>query len=339
MKRITAVIPTLNRPALLGEAIQSLLNQTHAPAEIIVVDDGSNPPVDTDALTLKYGPKIRVIRHEVSRGLAYARNHGAEEATGDYLVHLDDDDLLAPETLEEAYALLTHNPDIDVIFLGDEGFGPHAGHFNRVQPEGVARVCEIGKGHELAPGVVYFDRELMDALLRTVPTAFQRVILKKQTWSNVSSLRWRAYQLEADTPDIETVKRRITGQLRDSEWAIYAASICQKTVLINRKRYLFRCEGQSLSSRPANRERHMLQILGIKAQLFRASLALPELHNWKKEIRQSLAAAQLHAAYHYFQMGNRAASWKYLRQALYLNPNLNSFRFAFRMWLPRASKH
>lgn len=339
MSRITAVIPTLNRPALLGEAIQSLLNQTHAPAEIIVVDDGSTPPVDSNTLTMKYGPKIRVIRHEVSRGLAYARNHGTEEATGDYLVHLDDDDLLAPQTLNEALTLIDRDPDIDIVFLGVEGFGLHSAHFNRVQPEAVRRVKEIGVGIENESGLVYFGPQLMTALLLTVPSAFQHVLLKRRTWASVSTLRWRAYQLQPDIPDVETAKSRITGQLRDSEWALYAASICHKTVLIDRPRYLARCEGQNFSSRPANREKHMLQSLGIKTQLLRAALALPELHKWKKEIRQSLASAQFDAAYHYFQLGNRVTSWRYLRRALYLSPKQTYIRFAFRMWLPRSSKH
>lgn len=339
MNRITAVIPSLNRPVLLGEAIQSLLRQTLAPDEIIVVDDGSTPPVDSHKLALEYGPIIRVIRHEVSRGLAYARNQGAEEATGDYLIHLDDDDLLAPNTLEEVLALFDQDPDIDIAFLGVEGFGPRSDHFNRVQPEAISRVKDTGEGIENGSGLVYFGPRLMKALLLTVPSAFQHVFTRKQTWANVSALRWRAYQLEPGINDVEAAKNRITGQLRDSEWALYAAAICHKTVLIDQPRYLARCEGQSLSSRPDNREKHMLQNLGIKTQLFQAANSLPELHNWRMEIRKGLASAQFHAAYHYFQKGNRAASWKYLRQALYLNPNLSFFRFAFRMWLPRASKH
>lgn len=338
MNEITAIVPTLNRPALLEEAIQSLLNQTLAPAEIIVVDDGSSPPVDSDALIMKYGPKVRVIRHDVSQGLAYARNHGAEEATGDFLVHLDDDDMLASETLEEAHALLSHDHEIDMVFLGVDGFGRNAEYFNRVQTEAVTRVCKIAEGHELAPHIFCFGRGLMGALLRTVPSAFQHVMLSKKTWNKVSSLRWRAYQLEIDIPDAETAKRRITGQLRDSEWALYAAAICRKTVLINRPRYLARCEGQNLSSLPANREKHMLQSLGIKTQLYRASNSHPEFHDWKKSIKQSLASSQFDVAYHYFQIGKRGKSSQHLKRAFTLSPNLAYARFALRMWLPRSSK-
>lgn len=338
MNRITAVIPSLNRPALLGEAIQSLLSQTLSPDEIIVVDDGSTPPVDSQKLALEYGPIIRVIRHEVARGLAYARNHGAEEATGDYLIHLDDDDLLAPSTLEEALALFAQDPDIDIAFLGVEGFGPRSDHFNRVQPKAISRVKDKGEGIENGSGLFYFGPRLMKALLLTVPSAFQHVFLKKQTWSNVSALRWRAYQLEPGITDVETAKNRITGQLRDSEWALYAAAICHKTVLIDRPRYLARCEGQNLSSRPDNREKHLLQNLGIKTQLLHGSLALPELHKWKRGIRQSLASAQFDVAYHYFKIGRRGKSWRHLIQAFLLIPNLTYARFALRMWLPRSTK-
>lgn len=338
MSRITAIVPTLNRPALLGEAIQSLLQQTRVPHEIIVVDDGSDPPVDRDRLVSEYGPAIRVLRHDASRGLAYSRNHGAEEASGDYLAHLDDDDLLAPGALEEALALFEREPDLDIVFLGVQGFGPQAAHFNRVQPEAVGRVRHAGKGVADGTGLVHFGPELMEALLLAVPSAFQHVILKKDTWAKVCELRWRAYRLEPGVPDVDAAKARITGQLRDSEWALYAAASCHKSVLIDRPRYLARCEGQNYSSRPANREKHMLQSLGIKTQLFRASAALPELQPWKKMARKSLATAQFHAAYHYFLAGDRLTSWKYLRQAFRLSPDLNTLRFAFRMWLPRPAK-
>lgn len=334
MGLITAIIPTQNRPVLLEEALQSLKSQTLPPGEIIVVDDGSTPPVDAEALIARFGHIVCVIRNEEARGLAFARNRGVEAASGEYVVHLDDDDLFSSETLSEAYTLLSNDPELDLVFLGAQGFGARADHFNRVQLEAVSRVRALGMGREVAPGLVYFGRELISALLRTVPSSFQHVMLKRETWNAVSALRWRAYRLDPAIPDEEAAKLSITGPLRDSEWVLYAGAICRKTVLIDRPRYLARCEGQGYSSQPANRERHMLQSLVIKTQLFHASISLPEFHMWKKQIRESLGAAQFGAAYSYFQRGQRSLSWQHLKTAISLRPRLTYAKFAVRMLLP-----
>ncbi len=335
MSTVAVVIPTQNRPALLDEAIQSLIKQTLPPAEIIVVDDGSTAAVDRNALEAKFGPTVRVLRNEVARGLAYSRNLGVEASTSDYVTHLDDDDLLAPEALAEAHAVLSSDPGLDLVFLDVEGFGPRAEHFNCAQSEAVARVVTLAGGVEQRPGVVYFGRDLIKALLHTVPIAFQRVMLTREKWHVVSALRWRAYRLDPTVPDDETAKLSLTGPLRDSEWALYAGMICTKTALVGRPLYLQRCAGQGYSSQPANVEWHMRQGLGIKTQLHRAALALPEIRERTKAIKDSLASAQFDAAYHYFGAGDRRASWSHLWQAFYLSPNLAYLRFALRMWLPR----
>lgn len=336
MVAITAVVPTLNRPELLREALRSLQQQTLPPDEIIVVDDGSTPAVDQAELNAEFGSHVRVLRNEKSRGLAYGRNWGVEEATGKYVVHLDDDDLLAPSTLEEAHRLLESGPAIEIVFLGVEGFGARCEHFNRVQPEAVSRACSRGKGTPLEGGVMLFGDSLMDAMLKAVPSAFQHPMVSTQTWSKVSLLRWRCYMVGTGAASIDNAKDLITGQLRDSEWAIYAAASCRKTALLNMPRYLARCEGQSLSSRPDNIEKHLLQNLGIKKQLFRAA-STPELARWKAQIRNSLADAQSDVAYHYFQRGWRGVAWKYACAAFLMRPSLSSLRLALRVWLPRSS--
>lgn len=337
MVAITAVVPTLNRPDLLREALRSLQLQTFPPDEIIVVDDGSSPAVDQAALNTEFGPCLRVLRNEKSRGLAYGRNWGVEAAHGKYVVHLDDDDLLAPSTLEDAYRLLESDSELEIVFLGVEGFGPRSEHFNRVQPEAVAKVCARAQGRPSEHGLIYFDERLMDAMLRTVPSAFQHVMLARQTWSKATALRWRAYELGTGAATLEAAKNLITGQLRDSEWAIYAAAICKKTALLSSPRYLARCEGQSLSSKPENTEKHLLQNLSIKTQLFRAA-SMPELAPWSRAIRESLAATQTDVAYHFFTLGQRTRAFNHAWQALALRPSPLALRLALRVWLPRTSR-
>lgn len=101
--RISVVIPVLNGEAFLGQAIRAALNQTLPPAEIVVADNGS-----TDAsvgIARGFGPPVRTIQ-VARRGAAAARAAGTAETTGDALMFLDADDLLAPDTLSHLAAAL-----------------------------------------------------------------------------------------------------------------------------------------------------------------------------------------------------------------------------------------
>ena len=94
--RFSVLIPTYNRRQLLAQAIDSVLAQTFPDYEIIVIDDGS---IDgTVTMLQSYGSHIRVLSQE-NRGGQVARSQGAAIAAGDYLVLLDDDDVLYPDAL------------------------------------------------------------------------------------------------------------------------------------------------------------------------------------------------------------------------------------------------
>lgn len=96
--KISVVIPTLNRGALLREAILSVINQTYKVYEIIVVDDGSKENI-TEAICDLDAP-LKLIRHETNRGHSAARNTGIKEASGELIAFLDSDDLWLPNKLE-----------------------------------------------------------------------------------------------------------------------------------------------------------------------------------------------------------------------------------------------
>ena len=88
-KSISVVVRTKDRPALLREAIDSIRG-TGYPAEIVVVNDGGARP-DVDG--------VKLVEHETSRGRSEAANAGVRAATSDFVVFLDDDDLMYPEHL------------------------------------------------------------------------------------------------------------------------------------------------------------------------------------------------------------------------------------------------
>jgi len=103
---VTVVIPCYNQAHFLGEAVESVLSQSHPRHEIVVVDDGSTD--DTAEVASRY-PGVRLIRQE-NGGLSAARNAGLGQSRGEYVVFLDADDRLLPEALEVGVRELEAHP-------------------------------------------------------------------------------------------------------------------------------------------------------------------------------------------------------------------------------------
>ena len=97
---ITAVVPTHNRSALLRSTLRTVLWQRGVDLEVIVVDDGSRDDTTSAVMALN-DPRIRLVRHDLPKGVSAARNRGLEEATGEWVAFCDDDDLWAPDKLAE----------------------------------------------------------------------------------------------------------------------------------------------------------------------------------------------------------------------------------------------
>ena len=109
--KFSVIIPTYNRSATLGRAIQSVISQTLPAWEIIVVDDGSSD--DTRKLVEKFS-HVR-YHYQANAGVCAARNKGAEIATGDWLIFLDSDDELELDSLKSFEIELQSNPSIQVL--------------------------------------------------------------------------------------------------------------------------------------------------------------------------------------------------------------------------------
>lgn len=105
--RVSIVMPTHNRAHLIGESIVSALRQSLPPFEIIVVDDGSSD--ETPAVVRGFGSRLTYLRQD-SAGKAAALNRGIAAARGDFLLALDDDDLLPPGALAAHVAALAAQP-------------------------------------------------------------------------------------------------------------------------------------------------------------------------------------------------------------------------------------
>lgn len=110
---ISIIIPVYNGQRYIGQAIDSILEQTYKDYEIIVIDDGSTDK--TRDCIEKYGDKISYV-YQANKGPAGAKNTGIRLARGDYLQFLDADDLLLPQKLERQICFLKINPDYEVVY-------------------------------------------------------------------------------------------------------------------------------------------------------------------------------------------------------------------------------
>jgi len=113
---VSVIVPTRNRPTLLRAAIDSVLSQTRPADQIVVVDDASDGATWLAAIEA-LSPTIEVVRRAQRGGAAATRNEGLDRASGDYLLFLDDDDLIAPELIEKGLAVLAANADADGVFF------------------------------------------------------------------------------------------------------------------------------------------------------------------------------------------------------------------------------
>jgi len=98
MPKFSVIITVFNRPDLVRQTIASVLAQTWADLEIVVVDDASTDA--TPGVLQAYGEAIRVVTLAAQSGCEVARNAGAAAARGEYLAFLDSDDLFFPWALE-----------------------------------------------------------------------------------------------------------------------------------------------------------------------------------------------------------------------------------------------
>jgi len=115
--RVSVIIPTYNRAALVTEALASVLAQTWPDFEVLVVDDGSTDA--TLSALASFPGQVMVLTRQERGGVSAARNLGAAAAAGDWLAFLDSDDLWLPEKLSRQVAYMQAHPELCICQTGE----------------------------------------------------------------------------------------------------------------------------------------------------------------------------------------------------------------------------
>ncbi|WP_051361071.1 glycosyltransferase [Desulfuromonas sp. TF] len=119
--RVTVLMPVYQGAAHLDAALDSILDQTFANFELLVVDDGSTDD-STTRVTARRDERIRLLRQPYNLGLVAALNRGLDEARGEYVARMDADDISLPQRLEKQLAFMDANPDVGICGTWMEAF-------------------------------------------------------------------------------------------------------------------------------------------------------------------------------------------------------------------------
>ncbi len=120
---VSVIIPTYKRADMLTKAIDSVLTQTYKNVEVLVIDD-NNPNTEWRALTSEImkqyslNTRVRYICHEINKNGSAARNTGIQNANGEIITFLDDDDIYMPDKIEKQVTYLVENPKKHCVVCG-----------------------------------------------------------------------------------------------------------------------------------------------------------------------------------------------------------------------------
>lgn len=120
MKKVSIIIPSYNQSQYLNSAISSSLDQTLKAHEIIVIDDGGTD--DSLQIAKSYEDLGVKVISQVNKGLPSARNTGIMNATGDYILFLDSDDMLLDNAIEKITEVI-EKTNADIISPSFKCFG------------------------------------------------------------------------------------------------------------------------------------------------------------------------------------------------------------------------
>lgn len=151
---VSVVMPAYNAAAYIAQSIESVLGQSHAALELIVVDDGSQD--DTAAIVERYmaaDARVQLVRNRNSGKPSIARNIGIARARGAYLSFLDSDDYWHPERLALAVAGMRAHPewiavfhDLEIVDVAGREIGPTYLKNGRFLPAAAGYLRALGDG-------------------------------------------------------------------------------------------------------------------------------------------------------------------------------------------------
>jgi glycosyltransferase involved in cell wall biosynthesis len=164
MPRVAVVIPTRNRPHLLGDAVGSAVGQDFRDLEVIVVDDASDDPEANAAIVERFGPPVRYVWRATPGGPSAARNTGIRASTAPLVAFLDDDDLWLPSKVRRQVALF-EGPDgaaLGAVYCGHQWVDLARGRFRPPRRPRMRTVTDLVRARYNIIQTVMAPRAVLD---------------------------------------------------------------------------------------------------------------------------------------------------------------------------------
>jgi glycosyltransferase involved in cell wall biosynthesis len=309
MPEVSVIIPTHNRRALLRLTLYSALYQRDVDLEVVVVDDGSQDDTP-DFLQQLDDPRVRVLRHDVARGVSAARNHGIEEARGRWLAFLDDDDLWAPHklalqlgALHESGSLWAYAGTVEIskdnkVFDGRPPFTP-----DEVTREITTRNMVHAGSSNVVVDRDWLPRPAFDGTFHHSPDWDLWIRLTRQgppAWVSKPLLAYRLHpgneslDMEGMFAEVEEIERRYGGPVDRVQFYRYLGTLSLQTGW-NREALRFyrraaEVEGDRYRRTDLMLDRWEVISEALRARMARVGLRLPSLRwrgdphrAWKEE--------------------------------------------------------
>lgn len=259
---VSIIVPVYMVEAFVEQAIESLVGQTYANIEIILVDDGS-----TDLCGQicddweKKDNRIRVI-HQENAGLSSARNVGIEASSGEYLMFVDSDDFVESAYVEELYKAITTN-QADMAIAG-------VTYLKQDGEQMLLRVTSVEQ--EIINRTNAMIRYETGGILQEAYTVVWNKIYRRELWEGVRFPEGKVYEDSFVMPKV-----------------FY---MCEKVVLLNSCLYIYRKREGSITAQKKERYEHTYIEMMKQRENFYEEVGIKEL----KVIHQ----IHLYGVYDYF---------------------------------------
>lgn len=171
---ISVIIPTYNRAHIIKESIQSVLDQSVLPLEVIIVDDHSTDNT-SEVVNSFNNERIKYVLNKGAKGANGARNTGIKMAKGSYIAFQDSDDIWLPKKLEKQLKYISENQDVDMVFCSlnlnnGEREIPH----RKVKQEEI--IDQLKRGNFISTQTIFIKKDV------ALTTLFDEELMRFQDW-------------------------------------------------------------------------------------------------------------------------------------------------------------
>jgi glycosyltransferase involved in cell wall biosynthesis len=305
---VSIVIPTYNRAHTVTDAIRSVLLQSHADLELVVVDDGSTD--DTGIRVARIADtRLRYVRGRHA-GVSAARNLGVRQASGDLISFLDSDDLWQPDKLACEVECLGRRPEVDAVFTDLE-----KRHGDRVYPSFMRQTAVFSRRlrDPVAPeGLVLEPREMRLCLLEEVPIKPSALTVRRRAFEAVGGFD----ETWSSSEDWEFLLRLA----RAHRFAYIDRPLAVLFISPDSLHIVDQSRGEAAMIRLLLRER--LTLTGDSVAL--------------AAVRRGLVRRTMHYAWHHVDHGRRLAAFRVFLRGFVLTRDLGLLARALAVWMPRS---